>query len=127
MERRCPLLLQGCPPRWWTPRPTRPDEPQAPGAPKRKRLNRSEKRERKAAAWQLFVKLVGRKAQRGVEPNDRKHSKRMDRSLRRMQPELLDRLVTEGKIEVLRDVGGNHLPRPRLCCVCSCSIPSDYV
>jgi hypothetical protein len=45
----------------------------------RKRLNASEKRERRAASWQLFVKRIGRKAQRGVEPNDRKHSVKMDR------------------------------------------------
>jgi hypothetical protein len=63
----------------------------------RKRLNASEKRERKAASWQLFVKRIGRKAQRGVEPNDRKHSVKMDRRLRRMQPEDFDRLARHGE------------------------------
>ena len=44
--------------------------------PKRKRLNMVEKRERRVVDWQLFIKLMGRKAQRGVEPNDRKHCPR---------------------------------------------------
>jgi len=66
-------------------------------AVKRKRLNVSDRRARKAAAWQLFVKQIGRKAQRGVEPNDRKHSVGMDRSLRRMRPEDFDRLARDGE------------------------------
>jgi hypothetical protein len=72
-------------------------ELQALGASKRKRLNSDQKRERKAAAWQIFVKRIGRKAQRGVEPNDRKHSKKMARSLRRMRPEDFDQLVRQGE------------------------------
>jgi hypothetical protein len=66
-------------------------------APKRKRLNSDEKGEHRAAAWQLFLKLIGRRAQRGVEPNDRKHSKRMDKMLRRMPPEDFDRLIRYGE------------------------------
>jgi hypothetical protein len=66
-------------------------------APKRERLNSDEKVERKAAAWQLFIKSIGRKAQRGVEPNDRKHSIRMDKMLRRMPPEDFDRLIRYGE------------------------------
>jgi hypothetical protein len=58
-------------------------EPQARDVSKRKRINSDQKRERKAASWQIFVKRIGRKAQRGVEPNDRKHSKKMAASLRR--------------------------------------------
>jgi hypothetical protein len=64
---------------------------------KRKRLNAKEKRERKAAGWQLFVKHVGRKAQRGCEPNDRKHSKEADIALRRIRAEDFDRLVRDGE------------------------------
>jgi hypothetical protein len=64
---------------------------------KRRRLNVAEKRERTAAGWQLFVKLIGRKAQRGVEPNDRKHSKKADVRLRRMRPEEFDRLIRHGE------------------------------
>jgi hypothetical protein len=62
-----------------------------------KKINVTEKLERRAARWQLFVKYIGRKAQRGVEPNDRKHSVRMDRSLRRMRPEDFDTLVRYGE------------------------------
>jgi hypothetical protein len=66
-------------------------------SPKRKRLDRKAKRDRTAESWQLFVKLIGRKAQRGVEPNDRKHSKQMDRRLRRMRPEDFDQLIRYGE------------------------------
>jgi hypothetical protein len=48
-----------------------PKQSQDQVGPKRKRLNAAEKRERKAAGWQLFVKQIGRKAQRGVEPRHR--------------------------------------------------------
>lgn len=68
-----------------------------PNEPKLKRLSASEKRERRAASWQLFVKQIGRKAQRGVEPNDRKHDVPMDRSLRRMRPEDFDRFTRYGE------------------------------
>jgi hypothetical protein len=71
--------------------------PAPPETTKRKRLNVNEKRERKASGWQLFVKLVGRKAQRGCEPNDRRHSKKADISLRRMRPEDFDRLIRYGE------------------------------
>ena len=62
-----------------------------------KRLSASQKRELKAAGWQLFLKQIGRKAQRGVEPNDRKHNKKMDRFLRQMRPQEFDRLTRHGE------------------------------
>ena len=65
--------------------------------PKRKRLNAAEKGQLTAAGWQLFVKQIGRKAQRGVEPNDRKYSNNAARSLRRMHPEDFDSLLRHGE------------------------------
>jgi hypothetical protein len=74
-----------------------PKQSQDELVPKRKRLNADEKRERRATGWQLFVKQIGRKAQRGTEPNDRKHSVKMDRRLRRMRPEDFDQLPRHGE------------------------------
>ena len=54
--------------------------------PKRKRLNATEKRERKALAIQLYVKQAGRKAQRGVEPNDRRYSHEIQKAVGLMNP-----------------------------------------
>jgi hypothetical protein len=55
--------------------------------PKRKKLNAVQRRELKAAALQLFVKRVGRQVQRGVEPNDRKHSRDVEKAADQMAPE----------------------------------------
>jgi hypothetical protein len=73
-----------------------PQQLQDGAALSRKKLNATEKR-RSAARWQLYVKYIGRKAQRGVEPNDPKHGVRMDRSRRRMPPENFDKLVRYGE------------------------------
>lgn len=74
-----------------------PKQLEGDAAPKRKRLNADQKRERRAAGWQLLIKQIGRRAQRGVEPNDRKHSKKVDVRLRRMRPEDFDRLIRHGE------------------------------
>ena len=65
--------------------------------------NRKKKRDRTAASWQRFVKLLGRKTQGGVEPNDRKHSVRMERKLRRMRPEDFDQWIRDGEGESCKD------------------------
>jgi len=39
------------------------------------------------------VRKAGRKAQKGVEPNDRKYENSFQKSLRRMRPEELDALM----------------------------------
>ncbi len=41
----------------------------------------------------LFLKQYGRKAQPAVEPNDRSYSRRLEKNLKRMPPEDLDRLM----------------------------------
>ncbi len=65
--------------------------------PQPKRLSAAEKRERKAVDWQLFVKQIGRQAQRHHEPNDRRHNKDDDISLRRMRPDDFDDLIRYGE------------------------------
>jgi len=68
-------------------------------SPVRKRLNASERRARKAAALQLLVKQVGRKAQKGVEPNDRRHSREVELAMTRLAPDELDHLLRDGEVE----------------------------
>ena len=76
-----------------------PLPPRAKGTPTptRKRQNALEKQERKAVALQLFLKQVGRKAQRGVEPNDRHYNQKVARSFRRLRAHDVDRLVRYGE------------------------------
>jgi hypothetical protein len=65
--------------------------------PVRKRLNASGRRTLKAAALQLFVKQVGRKAQKGEEPNDRSYSWKTAAAVRRMSSDQLDELLRDGE------------------------------
>jgi hypothetical protein len=51
-----------------------------------KRKNATDKRTAKAAAVQLFAKQYGRKAQKGVEPNDRRFDVKVEKSVKRMNP-----------------------------------------
>jgi hypothetical protein len=64
-------------------------------APKRKRTNLDQKRALKAAAVQTFVQDYGRKAQRGVEPNDRRYDRGVENAVKQMKPEALDELLRE--------------------------------
>ena len=65
--------------------------------PKRRHLNAAEKRALKAASAHEFVKGYGRKAQKGIEPNDRSYDEKFDKALRQKQvkPEDLDRLLRD--------------------------------
>ena len=65
--------------------------------PKRKRLNANEKRASKAAAAQHFAQQYARKAQKGVEPNDRQYEREIEESIKSMKPEELDRLLRDGE------------------------------
>ncbi len=40
-----------------------------------------------------FLRLYGRKAQKGCEPNDRRYDPAIEYELRRLKPEELDRLI----------------------------------
>lgn len=53
-----------------------------------------------------FVKEYGRKAQRGVEPNDRQYDRKIEKLIKRMDPkELSDLLNEESASEPENDVG----------------------
>jgi hypothetical protein len=63
-----------------------------PNRPKRHR-NAAEKRALKAGAVRLFVKQVGRRAQKGADPNDRRHDPKVERRIKKMQPDQFDALL----------------------------------
>jgi hypothetical protein len=62
--------------------------------------NSEERRARKAAALQLFAKQYARKAQKGVEPNDRRYDREIEAGLCRMSPEELDSLLRDGEDDI---------------------------
>ncbi|WP_156434655.1 hypothetical protein [Bradyrhizobium lablabi] len=61
----------------------------------RRRLNASRKRALQAATVSVFLQQYGRKAQRGVEPNDRRYSRDVEKALKRLKPEEFDLLIRE--------------------------------
>ena len=62
----------------------------------RRHPNRAEKRALKAAELAKFMHAVGRPAQKGVEPNDRrKVDLSLQKKLRRVPPVELDRLLRD--------------------------------
>jgi hypothetical protein len=63
--------------------------------PKRRHLNADQKRELKAAAVSVFMQRYGRKAQRGVEPNDRRYNRDLERALKQLKSEVLDSLLRD--------------------------------
>ena len=62
--------------------------------PKR-RLNAEQNRALKAATVGVFMRQYGRKAQRGVEPNDRRYDRDVERAVRQLKPEELDALLRD--------------------------------
>jgi hypothetical protein len=66
-----------------------------PAMAKRK-LNADQKRAQRAGALSLFVKQYARKAQRGVEPNDRRYDEKVARKLRQLKPAAVDALLRDG-------------------------------
>lgn len=61
--------------------------PKGTDRPKRKKLNSVEKKGRKAIAIQLYVKQAGRKAQKRIEPNDRRYSHEIQKAVGLMKPD----------------------------------------
>ena len=49
-----------------------------------------------AEAVRLFATQYGRKAQKRIEPNDRRYDRRIERKVKHMKPEQLDALLREG-------------------------------
>lgn len=63
-------------------------------------MNRTSRFEHEAAAFQLFVKRYARKAQKGVEPNDRRYDHSLQIRARRMRADELDALLRDGEDDV---------------------------
>jgi hypothetical protein len=64
----------------------------------RKRLNADKKRALKTASVRKFVQQYERKAGRGgMDPNDRRYSRDIEKSVKRMKPDELDRLLRDGE------------------------------
>lgn len=51
-----------------------------------------EKKQRLADAAAHYLREVGRKARKGVDPNDRGHDRKLEQKLKRMSPEEVDAL-----------------------------------
>ena len=66
-----------------------------PDKPKRRRLNAEQKRALKVATVRVFVQQYARKAQHGMEPNDRRYSRDVEKALRQLKPERLDALMRD--------------------------------
>lgn len=77
--------------------------------PKR-HANRQQRLALKAADVAIFVRQYGRKAQKGVEPNDRKYNRNVQRRIGRMDPLELDRLMRKDEDTTQRDseMPGRH-------------------
>lgn len=69
-------------------------EPSVEGELKKK-LNRDQQRARKAGELAVFMRQYARKAQRGVEPNDRQFDRGIESAVKRMPADELDRLLRE--------------------------------
>jgi hypothetical protein len=66
-----------------------------PDTRKKRRPNAAEKRALRAAEVGVFVKRYGRKAPKRGEPNDRRHESETEKKIKRMRPDVLDRLLRE--------------------------------
>lgn len=60
-----------------------------------KHVNATRRRALQASELAEFVKATGRKAQKGIEPNDRHADPEFAKRLRRMPPEVFDRLLRD--------------------------------
>jgi len=63
--------------------------------PQRKRLNLAERRALKVASAADFMRKYQRRAQKRVEPNDRRHDIDVEKAVQRMNPVELDRLLRD--------------------------------
>jgi hypothetical protein len=60
-----------------------------------KSLNRDQKRARTAADIHTFIGQYGRRARKGLDPNDRTYSRDMEQRIKNLDPLELDRLMRE--------------------------------
>jgi hypothetical protein len=61
--------------------------------------NADEKRALKAASVRTFVQQYARKAHRGHDPNDRRYNRDAEKSIKRMRPDELDRLLRDDGVD----------------------------
>jgi hypothetical protein len=61
-----------------------------------KKRNSDERQKRQSDRLNVFVKKYARKAQPGRDPNDRDYDRKLEERIRRMKPEVLDRLLRNG-------------------------------
>jgi len=62
---------------------------------KRRPPNKAQRRALKAGALRTFVGQYGRKAQKSHDPNDRRYDREIEKTVKRMKPEELDRLLND--------------------------------
>ena len=68
----------------------------------------NKRKQKLAAKVGEFMRQYQRKAQRGVEPNDRQYSRKVEQKLKRMRPEELDELL-----HGTEDEDASQLPQTR--------------
>jgi len=62
----------------------------------KKKLNADQKRARRAGDLSVFVRQYGRKAQKGMEPNDRSYDRETGtKAVRRLKPSVMDELLRD--------------------------------
>ena len=62
----------------------------------KKKLNTREKKERLAGDLRLFIQQYGRKAQKGLDPNDRRYSLEVEKKVaKHLKPDALDALLRD--------------------------------
>ncbi len=66
-----------------------------PGQPKRPRLNAEKRRALKAARLRTFFQQYERKAQKNADPNDRTYNRDVEKAVKRMKPDELDKLLRD--------------------------------
>ncbi|MGZ6042872.1 MAG: hypothetical protein ACXWKW_11830 [Asticcacaulis sp.] len=62
-------------------------------------MNLRDKKTLKAEQIRLFVQQYARKAQKGVEPNDRRYDRELEKDIKRMRPDELDELLRLGETD----------------------------
>lgn len=47
----------------------------------------------------VFMRMYSRKAQRGIEPNDRHYDMKLEKQMKRLNPEQLSRLLNDDEMQ----------------------------
>jgi hypothetical protein len=64
-----------------------------------KKLNADQKRARRVGELGVFLRQYARKAQKNLEPNDRRYDRAVAKQVQQMSPEELDRLLRDDEGE----------------------------